>query len=147
MTARFAVPVLVAILSACASGPPADFDVPLTSPGGDAYRLLIYDGSGLVTAARSNQCFPDCRTDEVLALPERLELEIGWTGGACHHQPTLEVAGDSAHLRVDVRNPADPNWVPFLPIGCPAVGVPLRVTLSLAEPVEGIVIDLEVHYE
>ena len=132
---------------ACSAVPAPDLEVALTTPSGESYRLLIYDDSSLVTEARSNQCFPNCRTDEVLALPERLELEIAWTGGACHHQPTLEIAGDSAHLRVDVRNPADPNWLPFLPIACPAVGVPLRVTLALTEPVEEVAVDLEVHYD
>lgn len=109
------------------------------------FVLLVYDASGLVTGGRPAQSRPGA-SGAVTAVPERQELEVAWTGGACSHQPTLEVSGDSSALRLVVRNPQDPQLLPFLPMACPAVGILLRVTLSLTEPVEQDAIGIEVSY-
>ena len=135
-----------AVVMACSSVEPADFEVPLISPGGDPYTLLVYDDSNLVSGGRPIEWQAASQIDDVLAFPDRREIEVGWTGGACQHKPSLEISGNATHLRIDVFNPSDPNWLPFLPIGCPAVGVPLRVSLSLTEPVQEIAVDVQVHY-
>jgi hypothetical protein len=108
--------------------------------------LLVYDGSGLVTAARSADRQPGAVGDGVVAFPERNELEIGWTGGACSHRPTLTVTGDASALHLSLANPDDPQPLPFLPIGCPAVGIPLAATISLHEPVAQDAVSIEVNY-
>lgn len=145
---RLAV-VLVATLAmpiGCASEPAPTLEVQLTSPGGDAYTLRVYDESGLVTAGQSAEWRRTGPSDSVIAFPETRQLEVGWLGGACHHAPTLTVIGSTSHLSLTVTNPDDPNWLPFLPIGCPSVGVPLTVTLTLTEPVEQDAVDIEVVY-
>jgi hypothetical protein len=147
MRRNAAVVALAATVAAsCGSIGNPDFQVPITSPGGDSYTLLVYDDSGLVTGARSAPWDRAAPSNTAVAQPETQEVDINWTGGACHHQPTLEVSGQAMHLRLEVRNPSDPQWLPFLPIACPAVGVPLRIILSLSEPVQPIATDLEVIY-
>lgn len=134
------------VAAACGSIGNPDFQVPIASPSGDSYTLLVYDDTGLVTGARSAPWDRAASSDRAVAHPETQEVDINWTGGACHHQPTLEISGQATHLRLEVRNPSDPQWLPFLPVACPAVGVPLRVILSLSEPVQPIAADLEVLY-
>ncbi len=131
---------------ACGSVGTPDLVVPLETMAQGDWELLVYDDSGLVAGARSAQLQPGIQRDDVIAFPDKRELEIGWIGGACSHRPTLEVAGDSAHLRLELRNPSDPQLLPFLPIACPAVGIPLRVTISLNQPVQQIAADVEVLY-
>ena len=146
MSGRALAGLIAIACVACASpvGPP--LVVPLDRNEWGGYTLLVYDDSGLVTAARSAQWQPGTASDELIAFPERQELEVGWTGGACSHRPTLKVTGDSSALRLTVGNPNDPQPLPFLPIACPAVGVPLRVALSLSEPVAQNAVGIEVVY-
>jgi hypothetical protein len=120
--------------------------VPLEPSDWGQHTLLIYDDSRLVTAARSAQRQPGAAREGVTAFPERNKLEIGWTGGACSHRPTLIVTGDASALRLTVANPDDPQALPFLPIACPAVGIPLAATISLREPVAQDAVSIEVNY-
>jgi len=80
----------------------------------------------------------------VFVRPERNELEIAWIGGACSHRPTVTLSGTSAALHIEVDNPPDPNFLPFLPIACPAVGLPAGVTLSLREPIAPAAVAFEI---
>ena len=86
---------------------------------------------------------PGLGRDGVVALPERQELEIGWTGGACAHRPTLHVTGDPASLRLVISNPPEPQ-LPF--VSCPAVGISLAVTLSVSQPVAQGAVEFDVSY-
>jgi hypothetical protein len=97
--------------------------------------LIVDDESGLLTGATSRDRLAGDPTDSVLAFPDRNELELYWLGGACSHKPTLKITGDASALLLEVSNPQDPQWLPFLTGPCPAVGVPLLVVLSLSEPV------------
>jgi hypothetical protein len=110
--------------------------------------LRIYDETRLVTAGQSTAWSrPEFGASEyAIAFPDMPEIEIGWTGGACEHNPTLHVAGGPGQLLLTIANPVDPNWVPFLPIGCPAVGIPLALRLTMSEPVEQDALRLEVHW-
>lgn len=140
------VVAFAAMAWACGSTKPPDLQVPLTSPGGDLYTLSIHDVTGLVTAAHSADWRREAPSEDVTAFPERNELEVTWTGGACQHGPTIQVSGGPSALQLIVNNPDDPNWLPFLPIGCPAVGIPLTVVLTLAVPVQQDAVTLEVQW-
>src|SRR5687768_2818827 len=78
--------------------------VPLEPGQWGQHTLLVYDDSGLVTAARSADRQRGAVGDGVVAFPERNELEIGWTGGACSHRPTLTVQGDTSALQLSLAN-------------------------------------------
>ena len=141
---RFAA-VGVLALTACGfgAGPPS-FAVPLENNEWGAYELFVYDQSGLVTGVRSLEKAPGMA--DVVAHPERNEIEFAWTGGACSHRPTLHVTGSPLDLTLIVSNPSDPQFLPFLPIACPAVGIPLAATISLAVPVDQSSVEQEVNY-
>ncbi|MEP7378727.1 MAG: hypothetical protein ABI725_04105 [Chloroflexota bacterium] len=138
--------VIAAMALACGSTEPPDLQVPLTSGGGEAYTLLVYDATGLVTDVRNLGWQPGEPTDGAFAFPERQQVEIHWIGGACAHRPTLEITGNASDLLVTVTNPADPNFLPFLPIGCPAVGIPLAVTISMSQPIQQQDVGMTEHY-
>lgn len=135
--------LVLTFAAACTFGPTAG--VPIAANGWGEYSLLLHDASGIVTGLRGGGVPPAGR-DGAVAVPERSEVEVRWTGGACSHQPVLEVAGSANDLRMVIRNPHDPQPLPFLPISCPAVGVPLGVVLVLSEPVAQNAIQLEVMY-
>lgn len=106
------------------------------------WTLYVFDTTGLVQSGTPVDYRPGSAASEGVAMPEPMELEIRWVGGACSHGPTLKVAGDSTDLRLELRV-APPEWrLPFL--SCPAVGVPLGVELSLRAPVARHAIHLEV---
>ena len=127
----------------CASAPSGG--VPLESNEWGEYSLTVEDASGLVTAVRGADGPPGA-PDGAVALPEQREVQLRWIGGACSHRPVLEVSGSSDDLRLAISNPPDPQPLPFLPISCPAVGVPLGAVLTLSEPVDQDAIGLEVTY-
>lgn len=132
----------VLVAASCGSaGPPPSLVAPLGTNDFGQYALLVYDDSGLVTGGRALHQGPGRHLSGVVAFPERQELEIGWTGGACAHRPTLRLSGTSASLRLVISNPTEPQ-LPF--VGCPAVGIPFAITLSLAEPVAQDAVVLEV---
>jgi hypothetical protein len=109
------------------------------------FAALVFDSTGLVTGGRyldrGDGPWPG---ETAIARPERSEIDIAWTGGACSHRPTVTLSGTSAALHIGVDNPPDPNFLPFLPIACPAVGLPAGVTLSLREAVAPAAVDLEI---
>lgn len=140
------IALLTATVLACSGVVPPSFVVPLRPNEWGDYALLVYDGSGLVTNARAAERRPGVAPQDVIAAPDRMELEVGWTGGACSHRPILEITGNSDALRLVIANPNDPQPLPFLPISCPAVGVPLRVTLLLNDPVTQEAVSVEVTY-
>ena len=123
---------------------PPTLVVPLGANDFGQYALLVYDDSGLVTGGRAEPP-PDIGMSGIVASPERQELHIAWIGGACAHRPTLRVSGTAASLRLELTNPPDPR-LPFVPISCPAVGIPLGVTLSLSEPVGEEAVTFEVSH-
>jgi hypothetical protein len=135
VAALFLAVAVSAVLAACSPGPAAELQVALSHPGTEAYTLIVDDESGLLTGATSRDRLAGDPTDSVLAFPDRNELELYWLGGACSHKPTLKITGDASALLLEVSNPQDPQWLPFLTGPCPAVGVPLLVVLSLSEPV------------
>lgn len=132
---------LMLAVIACAPFAPGSLVVPLASNEWGEFALHVYDASGFVVSGRAAEPRPTNGTDEVFAVPERREVEIAWTGGACSHRPTLVVTGNSLGLRLVVRNPHDET---LLPISCPSVGIALRVVLSLNQAVAQDAITLEV---
>ena len=135
--------VTLAAMSCGPAGPAPSLIVPLRTNGIGEYALLVYDDTGLVTGGRAREQQPGLATDGVLAFSERQELEIGWTGGACAHRPTLRVSGTAAFFQLVIDNPQEPQ-LPF--VSCPAVGIPLGVTLSVREPVTQAAVTLEITY-
>jgi hypothetical protein len=133
---------LLAVSCAVGVAPPS-LVVPLGRNDFGDYTLVVYDDTGLVTAGRANEQPPRRGTSGVVASPERRELELAWIGGACAHRPTLRVSGTSASLQLALSNTPEPQ-LPF--VGCPAVGLPFAVTLSLTEPVADGAAILEVTY-
>jgi hypothetical protein len=123
--------------------PPPSFVVPLVVNDFGDFVLLVYDDSGLVTGGRALEQGPGFGMDGVVAVPERQELDISWTGGACAERPRLHVSGNSAALRLVISNPTF-SRLPFL--GCPAVGIPLAATLSVSEPVADDAVKFEVSH-
>jgi hypothetical protein len=142
----FGLLILAAVVLACAATETPDHQVPLTSPGGEAYNLLVFDETDLVTGGESAVWRRDAPSESVTTLPDAHQLEVQWTGGACEHTPTLRVTGGPGAVHFIVNNPEDPNWLPFLPVACPAVGVPLTVKLTFSLPVQPDPVPLEVHW-
>jgi hypothetical protein len=134
---------LAMVLVVACGAPRPTFTVPLEIDWDGAFELLIYDASGLATGAQQadNVSF---ELHAVTARPQESELDISWLGGACSHRPTVQISGTAEALRIELANPADVNLIPFLPIACPAVGLPFAVTLSLSAPVAQEAISLEV---
>ena len=141
---RLALTVALVAASCGVAIPPPTLAVPLGTNDFGEYALLVYDDSGLVTGGLA-EALPAFGTSGIVASPERQELHVAWTGGACSHRPTLRVSGTSASLRLEVANPMDPQ-LPFVPISCPAVGIPFGLTLSLSEPVGEDAVTLEVSH-
>jgi hypothetical protein len=119
--------------------------VPIGSNEWGEYSLLVRDLSGIVTEVRGVQG-PPGGPDGAIADPERLEIRVAWTGGACSHQPVLVVVGSAKDLILAISNPHDPQLLPFLPVSCPAVGIPLQAVVALNEPVAQDAIDFTVTY-
>lgn len=135
--------VLLVSASACSTALPAPtLAVQLSHSGAGDFVLHVYDDTGLITAARQNEKPPV--GDLITAFPERQELDLVWTGGACAHRPILNVTGDAAQLRLELRpGPSDPQ-LPFF--ACPAVGIPLGVTFTLSAAVPQAALTLQVVY-
>ena len=126
--------LVVALLVVACGGVRPTLTVPLEISWDGDFELLVYDASGLVTGAQQaeNVSF---ELASVAARPEQSEIDVAWTGGACSHRPTAQISGTADSFRIELVNTPDVNLVPFLPIGCPAVGLPFTVTLSLSDPV------------
>ena len=103
---RLALVGLVSVATlACGPLVGPSLTVPMEPSEWGQHTLLIYDDSGLGTDARSALRQLGAPWAGVAAFPEQNELEIGWTGGACSHLPTLHVTGDASALRLTVANP------------------------------------------
>ena len=133
------VAVLALAVIGCGAATPA---LPIAQNEFGQFSLQMNDQSGLVDAVRPVE--PDSVGPHgAVAMPEPKEIEIRWLGGACAHVSVLNVTGSAQDLSVEVRTPNDPQLLPFLPVSCPAVGVPMGVVLSLSEPVAANAIDFE----
>lgn len=134
--------LVVALFVVACGAPQPTFLVPLDIAWGGDFALLVYDASGLVTGAQQaeNKSFD---LHAATALPDENQIDISWLGGACSHRPTAQISGTAEALRIELASPADANLVPFLPIDCPAVGLPFVVTLSLTAAVEQEAITVE----
>lgn len=126
--------VALLVFAAGCGGARPTLTVPLEISWDGDFELLVYDASGLVTGARQAET-ASFGLSSVTARPDQSEIDVSWTGGACSHRPTAMVSGTPDALRIEVDNADDPNLVPFLPIACPAVGLPFTVTLSVSAPV------------
>jgi hypothetical protein len=127
----------------------ADFTVQYVGPPGE-FSIGIDDDSGLVADAVQAPR-EDLTSNEavVLADPESHELVVTWVGGACAHNPRIEVSGSVDALSVvlfpDADNSIQIDPPPGMPeLECPAVGLFFGVTLSLRESVAQEAIDFEV---
>ena len=129
-----------AVLVACASLPTAV--APLARNDFGEFALLVYDRTQLVVSATGQQTAEGSMEDEVIAHPDRMELEVAWTGGACSHRPTLSVSGDANELHLEL-DPSPTEWSVF-PVACPAVGLLFSVVLELSAPVEQSAVSLVV---
>ena len=109
--------------------------VPLATDWNGDFALLVYDSTGLVIGARQAEIV-SAELGSATARPGQSEIDVSWTGGACSHRPTARTSGTAAAFRIEIANTADTNLVPFLPVACPAVGLPFSVTLSLGAPVD-----------
>lgn len=125
--------ILVMVAAGCGAPRPT-VTVPLEIGWDGDFALLVYDESGLVTGARQAE-IEFSGLSAATSRPDDHQIDISWTGGACSHRPTAHVSGTADAFRIELVNNADVNLVPFLPIGCPAVGLPFSVTLSLTAPV------------
>ena len=134
---------LAACGAACSPAPAVPLIVPIAHESWGDYLVRVYDDSGLVLGARPSG---QRGVRDFAAFPDERRLEINWMGGACSHGPTVSISGTAERLDVVVDNPADPQWLPFLPVTCPAVGVPLGVNISLSEPVQQDAVGLSVNY-
>jgi hypothetical protein len=135
------IAVVVALLAACAPAPSAI--APLASNEFGEFALLVFDRSQLVVSATGRQGGEGSIGDEVIARPDRMELEVAWTGGACSHRPTLSVSGDAGQLRLELD--ASPTEWSLFPVACPAIGLLFRATLTLTAPVEQSAVTLVVN--
>jgi hypothetical protein len=134
---RVALLLTVLLVAGCAARAlpyPPTLSVPLPENEFGTFQLDIYDDSGLVLSGRpGDQVLGGFAAVDVVAIPERSELLITWTGGACGHRPFVEIRGTSEDLRLVVApNPAEYS---LAPVSCPAIGIVSSATLSLAEPV------------
>ncbi|MEP7159076.1 MAG: hypothetical protein ABI797_06590 [Chloroflexota bacterium] len=136
---RLAVPALAISLVACGGIPPTPptHIVNLAHNDFGDFVLLVYDDSGLVTNALSS----DQQNQPVVANPDRNELTVSWTGGACAHGPKLAITGDASALSLELD--AAPFQFSAVPVACPAIGLLFAVTLSLDEPVEQDALNLK----
>ena len=134
---RVAVLLMVLLVAGCAARAlpyPPTLTLPLPENEFGTFQLDVYDESGLVQEGQAGeQVLGGFVPVDVIAMPERSELLITWTGGACAHRPFVEIRGTSADLRVVVS----PNPVEYslAPVACPAIGIVSSATLTLSEPV------------
>lgn len=133
------------VVAGCAAGElpyPPNLTIQLPENEWGRFALLVYDESGLVTGGHSaapgaNGTVPSA----VAAVPERNELVVTWTGGACSHQPYLRIKGDTQNLDLVIAPaPVEISLTPA--IQCPAVGIPQTVTLSLSEQVDQTAVEI-----
>lgn len=146
-TLRIGILAIALAASACAFSRAPTLAVPLDMDWEGDFAVLVFDSTGLVTGGRQLELgagpWPG---GAAIARPEMSEIDIAWTGGACSHRPTVTVSGTSDALLIAVANPEDPNFLPFLPVGCPAIGLPAGITLSLSQPILPDAVDLEISY-
>lgn len=128
--------LFVALVAACNFSLVApSFVVRLPDNDFGEFELWVYEEPGIVTGGQAN---PEGQQGSmefsVTAHPERNELDLAWTGGACAHRAQLSVTGSQQALRLELR-PAPIEWS-LSPQECPAVGLLFSVTLTLSAPVE-----------
>jgi hypothetical protein len=108
---------------------------------GDNFTVLVFDTSGLITGGRQFRTIDGPHPGgSAAARPDRSEIDVAWIGGACTHRPTVTIAGTAQSLLITVDNVQD-ELLPFQ--GCPSIGLPFGVTLSLSAPVAQEAITLE----
>jgi hypothetical protein len=134
----------LAIVAGCSAGGsplPPTLSVPLPSNEWGDFTLAVYDETGLVLDGRAgDQSLGGASPASVTASPDRSELVISWTGGACSHRPIIRLTGDATDLQlVIVPTPAEFSLVP---VSCPAVGILSSATLTLSQPVEQDLVDI-----
>lgn len=135
--ASLRVGLLAVALTVVGCGPTPTLAVPLNMTRPGDFTALVFDSTGLVVGGR-----PLERGDgpwpggNVLARPDKAEIDVAWIGGACSHRPTITVSGTKEALKVTVAEPRDFNPFFFLPVSCTAVGLPKGVTLSLNQAVQ-----------
>lgn len=141
------VAALGVVLTLGGCGPAPTLSVPLNISYAGDFTALIFDSTGLVVGGRplasGDWPSPD---GNVLVRPDKAEIDIAWTGGACSHRPTITVSGTKDALKVTVAEPQDFNPFFFLPVGCPAVGLLEGVTLSLDQAVQPGDVNLDITY-
>jgi hypothetical protein len=97
------------------------------------FVLLIYDDSGLVQSASSAERPEAPSNPQATAAPERNEIALAWTGGACAHGPKLHITGDASALTLELDT--KPFEFSVVVVDCPLIGLALGVTLTLSAPV------------
>ena len=132
-------------LASCSLGPAPTLTIPLDRKWGGGFSVLVYDSSQLVAAGRQLMFDGSAHFgDSVVAHPERNELDLTWTGGACSHHPTINISGTADALVIELANGRDPGPIPFIRIeNCVLVGIFMGVTLTLKAPVEQQAIEYE----
>ncbi|HUR15712.1 MAG TPA: hypothetical protein VMZ33_00375 [Candidatus Limnocylindrales bacterium] len=125
---------------ACSVRPPVppDFMVPIPAHGFGDFVVEVYDSAELLVDARARDVGPADvgAAGTLVSRPDRNELDVSWTGGACALRPLINVRGAPDNLVIElVPDPTDINLV-VVPQECPAIGLPFGVTLTLSEPVE-----------
>lgn len=125
---------------------PPTFTVPVSNNSGFGdFALLVYDESGLITGGiAAGPIDRGVSNGDITMSPDELQLTLRWSGGACSHRPTLTLTGSATALKLELQT-SPPEWrLPFL--SCPAVGIPMGVTLSLSAPVEQSAVSTDVRY-
>jgi len=125
------------VFSACTAHAlpyPPTLVIPLPENEWGRFQLDVYDDTGLVVGGVSgDQTLGGHIPAGVTAIPERNELVINWTGGACGHRPFVNLRGNATNL--DVTIAPDPLEIGLAPVSCPAIGIISSATLTLSEPV------------
>ena len=136
--------VCALVVAGCAAGElpfPPTLTVPLPDNDFGKFSLLVYDETGLVTGGHAEDPPDAPASAEVEARTDSNELVVTWLGGSCSHQPYLRVKGDASALELVIAPaPVEISLTPA--IQCPAVGIPQRVTLTLAQPVEQAAVEI-----
>ena len=135
---RLATLLCAILVAGCAAGElpyPPTLTIQLPENEFGKFALLVYDDTGLVVSGQSGeQVIGGVTQTDVTATPERNELTVSWTAGACSHQPWLRIKGDPSDLKLTIApQPVEISLTPA--ISCPAIGIPTSVTLVLNEPV------------
>jgi hypothetical protein len=143
---RVAIFACLLSVAGCAAGElpyPPTLKIPLPDNEWGKFTLLVYDETGLVTGGQSGRAAAanGAQPSAVTADPERNELVVEWTGGACSHLPYLRLRGNANNLDLVIA-PA-PIEISLSPaIQCPAVGILETVTLTLTQPVEQAAVEI-----